>query len=227
LYRPQGGFNKRKLDISFLVKAMAGPKLLYALQKSYGLASVSTVQRSQPILRLLPSIGVPIRAEIDHNIASFFTPEIKPVKSYPGFSSLPGNIIMFDGIAIETKCRYCSRRNAILGLCREHAGRVNTHVDTMESVEDVRTRLEETDLKSKTKVCFGSDATVVAIAPYANEEHYTAVPIVLSPSDKTEKSPELQNGFEPCSRPGKSIHKVKHCMDPSGLLEVMVMGSIA
>lgn len=156
-----------------------------------GLASVSTVQRSQPIPRLLPSIGVPSREEIDANIASFFDPAIKPPKSYPDCTSLPGNIIMFDGVAVETKCRYCPRRNAILGLCREHASRVNTQVDSVESIENVRNALAETDPKSTTKVCFGSDATVVAIAPYANEEHYTAVPIVLSPSDKTEKGPDL------------------------------------
>ncbi|KAJ7362430.1 hypothetical protein DFH08DRAFT_799463 [Mycena albidolilacea] len=192
LYRARGGFNKRELDISFLVKAMGGPKLLYALQKSHGLASVSTVHRSQPILHLLPSIGVPSRAEIDHNIGSFFDPEIKPVKLYPECNGLPGNILMFDGIAIETKCRYCPRRNAILGLCGEHASRVNIHVDSLESVEKVRLALAETDSKSKTKVCFGSDATVVAIAPYADEDQCTAVPIVVSPSDKKETGEGLE-----------------------------------
>lgn len=40
-------------------------------------------------------------------------------------------------------------------------------------------------------MCFGSDATVVAIAPYAESEHYTPVPIVVSPSDKTEKGTSL------------------------------------
>ncbi|KAJ7314724.1 hypothetical protein DFH08DRAFT_917781 [Mycena albidolilacea] len=186
---------------------MGGPKLLYALQKLHRLALVSTVQHSQSILHLLPSIGVPTRAEVDHNISSFFDPEIKPEISHPGSSSLPGNIIMFDGIAIETKCQYCPRRNTILGLCREHASWVNTQVDTMESVETVRTRLAETDPKSMTKVCFGSDATVVAIAPYADIEHYTAVPIVLSPSDKTEKSPELAEWLQTKEHPqGEALH---------------------
>ncbi|KAJ7746768.1 hypothetical protein DFH07DRAFT_1038050, partial [Mycena maculata] len=134
--------------------------------------------------------GIPTKEEIDHNISSFFNPEIKPVKSYPGCTALPGNIVMFDGVALETKCRYCPRRDAILGLCREHANRVNTKVDSLESVENVRKALAE-DPKSENKVCFGSDATVVAIAPYANEEHYTAVPIVVSPSDKTEKGADL------------------------------------
>ncbi|KAJ7772154.1 hypothetical protein B0H14DRAFT_2402165 [Mycena olivaceomarginata] len=190
LYRPRGGFNKRELDISFLAKALGGSKL-YALQKSQGLASVSTVHRHQAIPQLVPSIGVPSKEEIDENISSFFNPEIKPPASYPGCSSLPGNILMFDGVALDTKCRYCPKRNAILGLCRELSHRVNTQVDSLDSVEAVRKALEETDSKSETKVRFGSDATVVAIAPYANEKHYTAIPIVVSPSDKTEKSEAL------------------------------------
>lgn len=37
----------------------------------------------------------------------------------------------------------------------------------------------------------GGDATVVAIAPYARKDHYSPVPIVLSPSDKTEKGDQL------------------------------------
>jgi hypothetical protein len=42
-------------------------------------------------------------------------------------------------------------------------------------------------------VCFGSETTVVGIAPHAHaqENYYTPVPIVASPSDKMEKAPDL------------------------------------
>ena len=60
----------------------------------------------------------------------------------------------------------------------------------MESVDKVWTALF--DLKDEdTKVCFGSDATVVGIAPYGWVDHYSPVPIVASPSDKTEKGAAL------------------------------------
>jgi hypothetical protein len=42
-----------------------------------------------------------------------------------------------------------------------------------------------------TKVCFGSDATVVAIAQYADDKYYSPIPVVASPSDKTEKADNL------------------------------------
>jgi len=44
---------------------------------------------------------------------------------------------MFDGIALETRCRYCPERDSMLGLCCEHSHRVKTKVESMESVEQV------------------------------------------------------------------------------------------
>jgi hypothetical protein len=186
LYRVRGGFNKRELDISFLVKAIGGPKLLYALQKSLGLASVSTIRRNHQVPKLVASIGTPTKEEIHSNIGAFFNPDIKLAPAFPSCSELPGNVLMFDGVALETRLRYGPERDAILGLCREHSNRVNTKVESLESLEAVRKALAETDKKSETRVCYGSDATVVAVAPYANEKNYTAVPIVASPTDKTE-----------------------------------------
>ncbi|KAJ7273135.1 hypothetical protein C8J57DRAFT_1063442 [Mycena rebaudengoi] len=185
-YCVRGGFNLRELDVAFLVKAVGGPKLLYALQKSLGLASLSTVRRIRQVPKLVASIGTPTKEEIHSNIAAFFHPDIKPPPVFPGCSELPGNILMFDGVALETRLRYCPERDVIMGLCREHSNRVNTKVESLESLEGVRKALAETDKKSLTRVCYGGDATVVAIAPYANEKHYTAVPIVASPTDKTE-----------------------------------------
>ena len=96
---------------------------------------------------------------------------------------------MFDGIALETRCRYCPERDKILGLCREHSHNVNTKVESVESVENICVALDSQD--SATKVCFGSDATVVAIAQYSDDKYYTPVPVVASPSDKTEKANDL------------------------------------
>ncbi|KAJ7432263.1 hypothetical protein B0H11DRAFT_1760786, partial [Mycena galericulata] len=139
---------------------------------------------------LVPSLGIPTKQEISDNISTFLDPAIKPPPPIVTGQSLPGNVLMFDGIALETKCRYCPERNAILGLCREHSHRVKTSVDSLDSIENVRIALQK-DKDDPGRVCFGSDATVVAIAPYANDIHYTPVPIVVSPSDKTEKGVEL------------------------------------
>lgn len=49
LYHPQGGFLKCDPDIAFLVKAIGGPCLLYALGKSHGLASWRVTLSRDPI----------------------------------------------------------------------------------------------------------------------------------------------------------------------------------
>jgi hypothetical protein len=42
-----------------------------------------------------------------------------------------------------------------------------------------------------TRGCYSVDATVVAITPYAQKDFYSPTPLVLSPSDKTEKGRDL------------------------------------
>jgi hypothetical protein len=98
----------------------------------------------------------------------------------------PGHILMIDGIALNEVCRYDADRNRILGLCREHSHTVNTHVLSLDTVHAVEKAVHET----KT-CCYGKDGTVLAIGPYANAEHYTPVPIVVSPSCKKETAQQL------------------------------------
>src|SRR5712672_273467 len=102
---------------------------------------------------------------------------------------------MFDGIALETKCCYCPKQDQILGLCHEHSHNVNNRVNSVESVDEVHAALFDMQ-DEDTKVCFGSDATVVAIAPYGRVDHYSLAPIVASPSDKTEKVAALANWMQ-------------------------------
>ncbi|KAJ6609768.1 hypothetical protein B0H10DRAFT_2295284 [Mycena sp. CBHHK59/15] len=214
LFTARGGFTDRDLDIAFLVKSIGGPRLLYALQKSHGLASRSTVMRNQAIPRLQTSIATPSREEIDANISALLNPLIKPPPVQSGHEKLVGHAVMFDGVALETKCRYCPHRNAILGLFWEHSDRVKNQVTNLQSIEDIETI--HTALFSPAtkddKVCFGSDATVVAIAPYGRNDHYTPSPIVVSPSDKTEKGLELAKWMQTvitswqANESGESVH---------------------
>ena len=56
IFTPQGGFSDRDLDIAFLVKAIGGLRLLYALQNSYGLPSEATIRHQRKIPHLLSAI---------------------------------------------------------------------------------------------------------------------------------------------------------------------------
>ncbi|KAH6916539.1 hypothetical protein BKA70DRAFT_1502864, partial [Coprinopsis sp. MPI-PUGE-AT-0042] len=184
--RTAKGFSERDYDIALIAKALGGPRLLYALQKAYGLPSQTTLRNHQRIPTMLTSVGVLTKDEVKANIQTFFQPDVKPPSKDPRV----GNTLMFDGIALEAQCSYCPKRDKVLGLCREHSHRVNTSVEGLEAIETIREFLNEPKGSPK-KVCFACEATIVAIAPYADSNYYTPIPIVSSPSDKTEKGEEL------------------------------------
>ncbi|KAJ8092967.1 hypothetical protein PM082_011287 [Marasmius tenuissimus] len=171
-----------------LAKILGGTRLLYALMKAEGYPSDSTLRRLREIPKLLPSIRIPSAEEVEYNVGRFFHPEIRPSPPQLEGSSdeIPGNVFMFDGIALECRCRYCPRRNVVMGLCREHVGDFNLEVTDINSLDTIKQAIHEHQT-----VCIGSDATVVAVAPYARSDHYTPVPIIISPSDKTETAEDL------------------------------------
>ena len=186
-YNPRTQFSERDFAIGFLAKSLGGPRLLYALSKGDKYPSVATVAQKYHIPRILPSVSVPTQQEISDNIKMFFgsSGKLEP-KSVSSMQLRPGHILMIDGIALNEVCRYDADRNRILGLCREHSHTVNTHVLDLDTVHAVEKAVHET----KT-CCYGKDGTVLAIGPYANVEHYTPVPIVVSPSCKKETAQQL------------------------------------
>ncbi|KAF8150850.1 hypothetical protein B0H34DRAFT_785029 [Crassisporium funariophilum] len=168
-YQKNGGNNQKSANTS--------PQLLYSLNKSHGFASTMTVQQCTQIPRLLPSMGIPSAEEMRKNMTSFLEPSVKPPPPQSPSGKIPGNILMFDGVALESKCHY---------FCREHSKNVDLKITSFKAIEKICVALFEETEPDK-KVCFGSDATVVAMAPYARSDHYRPVPLVVSPSDKTEK----------------------------------------
>ncbi|KAF8868485.1 hypothetical protein BD779DRAFT_1596146 [Infundibulicybe gibba] len=93
---------------------------------------------------------------------------------------------MWYGIALEEVCRYDALRNSILGLCREHTDHIDTTLTSIETIKAIEKALYETET-----CCHGKDGTVVAVAAIAGAQHYTPIPVLLSPSCKTEKGSEL------------------------------------
>ncbi|EJD33363.1 hypothetical protein AURDEDRAFT_177557 [Auricularia subglabra TFB-10046 SS5] len=186
LYRARG-YSATEIDISFLVSALGGPRLLYALSRSHGLLSKRTIMRHLRVPRIRPSVKRPSAAEIKTNIASLCAPDVRPPpKPLKEGGDLPGHVVMFDGVAIDPRARYCCYRDQVLGLSRETAGKVDTSAATMAQVDAIRDALQSKDVR------FGSEATVVALGPYADPNYYTPVPLVVSPSDKTEKGDDLR-----------------------------------
>jgi hypothetical protein len=184
LYRPHSGWTQREFDIAFLAKALGGTRLLYVLQKAENSPSNATLKRQKPIPELLVSTSTPDDPEVSQNIASILGKNGRQPPENP----LIGQTLMIDGVALEEACRYDHQRGCVLGICREHSGRLSAGLD-INSYKDI---LDLSHALYTTPICHhGKDGTVVAIAPVTATEDYFPVPLILSPSCKAETGDQL------------------------------------
>lgn len=194
-YLARGDFTDAEYDLGYLALTLGGPRLLYALKRVYNVPCTQTLQNKSYIPRLLASLGRPTAEELDSNMRSILDTTTRPPPKSTADGQLPGICIMADGVSTELRLRYCQRRDAVIGLCREHAKNlgINKVVD-MGFIEKLRKALYNPENDSS-KVCIGGEATVIAIAPIARVggtmENYQAIPLALSASCKTERGPEL------------------------------------
>ena len=174
-YTPHPGVDELALDLGCLVKAIGGPKLLFALNRALALPSYHTIGHHRKVPQLVPAILTSSLEDASTNISTFFNQQERPL------STLAGHSIMIDGVALEEKCRYFHSSNSIIGLCREHAGTLDLHVQNAESILAIEGAVHN----DKPQAHYTSKATVVAIAPFQSSG-YTAVPFALSGSCKAE-----------------------------------------
>ena len=167
--------NELALDLGCLVKAIGGPKLLFALNRALALPSYRTVGGHRKVPQLIPAALAPSFENASTNISTFFSPQEGPP------SGLAGHSILIDGVALEERCRYFRPSNSVIGLCREHAGALDLHVVNALSI----LAIGEAVHAEKPRAHYASEATVVAVAPFQSSG-YAAIPFTLSGSCKTE-----------------------------------------
>ena len=178
-YAPRSGWTWREFDIAFLIKALGGPRLLYTLQVAEGYPSLTTLRRNKKIPEIVISPGVPDTTEFNPNIASLLGNRLPP--SDPRL----GQVIMIDGVALEEVIRFDLGQNCLLGLCREHSQNLKKVIDNVGDINDVKRALDGGECHH------GKDGTVLAIAPITDSKDYYPVPLILSPSCKTETGDQL------------------------------------
>lgn len=193
VYTPRGKFGAEDLDVAFLAKAFGGSRLLYALSQAHGFASMSTIARSKVAPRIFPSISIPTAHEVSRNIDAVFNPNVKPSPTPGATGELPGVVLMTDGVAQEERCRYLSERGAVVGVCREDSHNIPLQVKDFETIKTIADALHNPE---NPRCHYGKDATVVAVAPYARSDHYSATPLVVSSTCKRETGDGLARWLE-------------------------------
>lgn len=174
-YTPHPGIDEQALDVGYLVKAIGGPKLLFALNRFFSLPSYRTIGRHRKVPQLIPSIYAPTYLEVSRNLSIFFNPKERPV------SSTAGHSLLIDGVALEEKCRWLCSSNSAIGLCREHASSLDLQIQNPQSITLIQDALDQ----DEPRVHYASEATVGAIGPF-RPSNYSAIPLALSGSCKAE-----------------------------------------
>ncbi|TEB22324.1 hypothetical protein FA13DRAFT_1695305 [Coprinellus micaceus] len=184
-YRACAEWSDYELDVANLIRLEGGPRLLYALSRSDGYPSKTTLRRRKPLPELMASLAFPIAKEMSHNVREFYGPSGRKPPPNPGV----GQALMADDIALEEAPRYCTIRNSILGVCREHAPG-NLEVNSMEDIHNMESNLKD-------GICHhGKAATVIALAPVTGRENYFPSPLLASPTCAKEKWQRLVEWLE-------------------------------
>ncbi|KAG8709531.1 hypothetical protein FRC09_000625, partial [Ceratobasidium sp. 395] len=167
---------KKDIDVALLVLRIGGPRLLYALSKATNLPSLSTVYRHSERSYLQPSIAFPTMDEVLANILSICGPAFIAELGIRGFS------ILIDELTLEERLRYSIFLDAILGLCREHAGVCNVQNMTGRPISDF---YHIKDLLDAGECHRAKEATLIALAPFGRT-NYGPMVILVSGTCKTE-----------------------------------------
>jgi len=199
-YSPASGWTEREYAVAFLIKAFGGPRLLYSIQITEGYPSLTTLRRHNPIAEITVSLKEPNKAEMTANILAFLGPK---TGQKPPTNPLIGQVLMMDGVAIEEVCRFDQDRNCVLGLCREHSQNIELEVKSVNSLKRIQAALHAE------RICHhGKDATVAGIATVTARDHYAVVPLILSPSCKSESGSDIAKWI--------SLFRDTYRADPNG-----------
>lgn len=96
-------------------------------------------------------------------------------------NQLCGQVVMINGVAIEQAACFDFNQKSVLRLCHEHSNSIKKYIDDIQDLHNIANTLNN-------GVChYGKDGTIPGIAPVTGNENYHAVPIMVSPSCKSEK----------------------------------------
>ncbi|KIK96484.1 hypothetical protein PAXRUDRAFT_50620, partial [Paxillus rubicundulus Ve08.2h10] len=94
-----------------------------------------------------------------------------------------GHSLMMDKIAINEEAYYKKSSNSIGGLCCDHAGLIDIKLTDYKTITNALQAVHD-----ESPVChYGKEATVAAIAAFS-PENYTPLPILVSPTCKSERA---------------------------------------
>ena len=171
-------YDSDDMDIALMVYRLGGRKLVYAMNHYISVPSLATLRRSKIFTRIMPSLALPTKDDIRHNIQECFlrrTASTTPARPFSGVS------VMWDEVNQENSACYFPHADMVGGLCREHAHScgVDLQLKTYEDAELIGDALRKSELH------YGKEASVIAIGTFCGTLR-GAFPVMLSPTCKAE-----------------------------------------
>jgi len=175
------GYDSDDMDLAVLTYRLGGSKLLFALNHTLGLPSVTAMKQQLQKITLTPSIGSIKTSDIMRNICAMFGGERAVEAGNGSDDELCGHTFALDEISIEERPCYMKRENKVGGLCREHSKAIDLTIQDIRSLEDIA----DSVCSANPTVHYGKEATVGVIGPF-RMKNAGVWPILVSPTCKKE-----------------------------------------
>ena len=126
-------YGEDQWDIGVIALRIGGPKLLHILHKTHGLPAPRSVQNH---------IGKSshFAAAVDMSFKDRINNNSKTTTTYQQCNKI--TTIKMDEIATESRLRWCSKENKILGLCYQHSHDTDLSFNTIKDVYVIRDEIE-------------------------------------------------------------------------------------
>lgn len=116
-----------------LLWKLGGNRVAQIAHRSLGLPGITTLRNRSIMPPIIPSPGTPTIIEIQKNIEACF----ESISEILLGQKVVHQILMLDEIATEKRLRWDHSTNHLLGVCREHAMRVNLEFNSEDDLEEV------------------------------------------------------------------------------------------
>jgi hypothetical protein len=159
LYKPKN-FTEEEMSRGLLFLRLGGARVASLAHQSLGGPAVSTLRRGSALVPLSPSVGIPSKDEIRHNLQAAF-------KSPHGEVGC-GYVLMIDEIKVEERLRWDPSSNKILGLCREHTQKIGVEFCSVNDVKAITQGILCAEIHYATEVFLTSYLSLLLIRPPGN-----------------------------------------------------------
>ncbi|KAJ3525352.1 hypothetical protein NMY22_g10613 [Coprinellus aureogranulatus] len=178
-FLPHGNWTEREFDIAYLVKALGGPRLTFAMQNARHSPSLTTLRRHRSTPKMVMCVDTPTDEEIWTNV------DVLLGGRQPLDDLGIGQSMMSDGIAIEEVPRWDEATNKVLGGCREHSSNIAKEINTLGDLERLAKGLHDKEWHR------AKEAILVSLAPMTHRDNYWPSPLFAFPSCGSGKGSDM------------------------------------